>query len=195
MLSRKVISYLLFYNEPSSISRLSNALRFFKTCPQFQSFTASYLINKFGFSQESALKLSKYLLFKTSQKPDSVISFFEEKGFSKTQTKTLVTKSPTILSHSVKTLSAKWDFFLSRGFSSPDLAKYLNHLTSNPEQTNHNKSNWESKFDVYKNWGLSEKQIWEAFLKYPRVISASEEKIAKTMEFLVNTMGIQNSIS
>ncbi|OMO95535.1 Mitochodrial transcription termination factor-related protein [Corchorus olitorius] len=40
----------------------------------------------------------------------------------------------------------------------------------------------------------SEEQIWEAFLKYPRVMSASEDKIAKTMEFLVNTMGIQPSV-
>ncbi|OMO98452.1 Mitochodrial transcription termination factor-related protein [Corchorus olitorius] len=55
------------------------------------------------------------------------------------------------------------------------------------------KSNWESKFDVYKKWGLSEEQIWEAFLKYPRVMAVSEDKIAKTMEFLVNTMGIQPS--
>ncbi|OMO95537.1 Mitochodrial transcription termination factor-related protein [Corchorus olitorius] len=289
--------YMLFYNDPS-ISRLSNSLRFFETSSQShsQSFTSSYLINKFGFSQESALKLSKRVLLKTPEKPDSVISFFEEKGFSKTQTKTLVTKCPRILASSVKNLSPKWEFFLSRGFSSPDLAKYLTkfpscltlsldkqlipsfNLLSNLVQSDgkavtvlqccpfiircdvnsyvtpnfnillengvprsniiktfhfhpstflcdsdcfkevvklvkergsnplklkfldavvvvrqNSKSNWESKYDVYKKWGLSEEQIWEAFLKYPSVMEASKDKIAKTMEFLVNTMGIQPS--
>ncbi|OMP08769.1 Mitochodrial transcription termination factor-related protein [Corchorus olitorius] len=288
-------SYLLFYNEPS-ISRLSNSLRFFETSPHCQSFTASYLINKLGFSQESALKLSKHVLLKTPEKPDSVISFFEEKGFSKTQTKTLVTRCPRILAFSVKNLSPKLEFFLSRGFSSPDLAKYMTkfpaalersldkqlipsfNLLSNLVQSDgkavkvlqscpliisqdlnsymipninillengvpksniingfhlypatmlcnpdylkeivkkvkergfnplelrflhavvavrqNGKSNWESKFDVYKKWGLSEKQIWEAFRKYPCVMEASKEKIAKIMEFLVNTMGIEPS--
>ncbi|OMO76009.1 Mitochodrial transcription termination factor-related protein [Corchorus olitorius] len=289
-------SYMLFYNDPS-ISRLSNtSLRFFETSSHCQSFTASYLINKFGFSQGSALKLSKFLLLKTLEKPDSVISFFEDKGFSKSQIKTLVTKRPQILELDVKNLSPKWDFFLSRGFSSSDLAKHLtkyptclarsldkkivpsfNFLSnlvqsdakavkvlqrcpfiichdlsscvipnfnillengvpksniinafhfhpnafmcnsdnfkeivklvkekgSNPLELKflfavvvvrqNSKSNWGSKFDVYKKWGLSEEQIWEAFLKYPYVMSASEDKIAKTMEFLVNTMGYQPS--
>ncbi|OMO74144.1 Mitochodrial transcription termination factor-related protein [Corchorus olitorius] len=297
---RKIVgaspSYLLFYNEPS-ISKLSNALRFFETSSQShcQSFPASYLMNKFGFSQESALKLSKYLIFKTPEKPDSVISFLEEKGFSKTQIKTLITKCPRICESNVTNLSPKVEFFLSRGFSSPDLAKFLttfphclkasldkkiaptfNFLSnlvqsddkavkvlqrcpsiirkdlnssvipnfnillengvpkskiiniiclyptaflSNPDSfkeivkqvkergfnpserkflyavvvVRHSKSNWESKFDVYKEWGFSEKQIWEAFLKYPSVMAASKDKIAKTMEFLVNKMGMQPS--
>ncbi|OMO95326.1 AUX/IAA protein [Corchorus olitorius] len=263
---------------------------------RLQSFTASYLINRFGFSQASALKLSKHVLLKTPEKPDSVISFFEDKGFSKSQIKTLVTKCPQIFAHTVENLSPKWEFFLSRGFSSPDLAKYFTkfpsalrrsldkqlipcfnllsnlvqsddkavkvlqrcsfiicfdlncyvipnfnillengvpesniinvfHFHPNTFLTNsdyfkeivnlvkergfnpldlkflyavtvvrqNSKSNWESKFDVYKKWGLSEEQIWEAFLKYPCVMAASEDKIAKTMEFLVNTMGIQPS--
>ncbi|OMO95360.1 Mitochodrial transcription termination factor-related protein [Corchorus olitorius] len=290
-------SYMLFYNDPS-ICRLSNSLRFFETSSQShsQSFATSYLINKFGFSQESALKLSKYLLFKTPENPDSVISFFEDKGFSKSQIKTLATKCPQIFDTDVKNLSPKLEFFLSRGFSSPDLAKYLTRFPSclkssldnqiapsfnllgnlvqsddkavkvlqrcpfiitydlksrvipnfnillengvpksniisifhsypnafvtssdyfkeivkkvkergfNPLEWKYlyavvvlrqnSKSNWESKFDVYKKWGLSEKQIWEAFLKYPCVMAASEDKIAKTMEFLINTMGIEPS--
>ncbi|OMO70080.1 hypothetical protein COLO4_28782 [Corchorus olitorius] len=44
-------------------------LGIFETCSQShsQSFTASYLINKLGFSQESALKFSKHVLFKTQR--------------------------------------------------------------------------------------------------------------------------------
>ncbi|OMO98406.1 Mitochodrial transcription termination factor-related protein [Corchorus olitorius] len=288
-------SYMLFYNDPS----ISNSLiRFFETSSQShsQSFTASYLINKLGFSQESALKFSKHVLFKTPEKPDSVISFFEDKGFSKSQIKTIVTKCPQILASSVNNLSPKLEFFLYRGFSIPDLAKFLTiypttlslsldkkiapsfNLLSNLAQSDdmavkilqrcpfiigydlnshmipnfnillengvpksniinaflfygnkfftnsdyfkeivnlvkekgfnplefkflvalvavrmNSKSNWESKFDVYKKWGLSEQQIWEAFLKYPCVMEASKDKIAKIMEFLVNTMGIQPS--
>ncbi|KAK8548716.1 hypothetical protein V6N12_061623 [Hibiscus sabdariffa] len=51
----------------------------------------------------------------------------------------------------------------------------------------------ESKLDVFKKWGLSEEEIWEAFRKYPGVLEASKEKIAAIMDFLVNEMGFRTS--
>ncbi|KAE8726365.1 Mitochondrial transcription termination factor family protein, putative isoform 1 [Hibiscus syriacus] len=51
----------------------------------------------------------------------------------------------------------------------------------------------ESKFDVFKKWGLSEEEVWEAFRKYPGVLGRSKEKIAMMMDFLVNEMGFPAS--
>ncbi|KAK5794403.1 hypothetical protein PVK06_035628 [Gossypium arboreum] len=50
----------------------------------------------------------------------------------------------------------------------------------------------ERKFEVYKKWGWSEKEIWEAFRRYPGIVS--EEKIAGIMDFLVNEMGFESSL-
>ncbi|XP_022721768.1 transcription termination factor MTERF6, chloroplastic/mitochondrial-like [Durio zibethinus] len=50
----------------------------------------------------------------------------------------------------------------------------------------------ERKFDVYKKWGWSELEIWEAFRRYPNVMETSEEKIVAIMDFLVNKMGFQS---
>ncbi|OMO77166.1 Mitochodrial transcription termination factor-related protein [Corchorus olitorius] len=222
---RKIItassSYMLFNNEPS-ISRLSNALRFFETSAHCQSFTASYLIKKLGFSQESALKLSKHVLFKTPEKPDSVISFLEEKDDKAVK---VLQRSPFIISYDLNSyVTPNFNILLENGVPKSNIINafylYPNTFLTNSDYfkeivnkvkergfnplefkfllavavvTKNSKSNWESKFDVYKKWGLSEKQIWEAFLKYPCVMEASQDKIAKTMEFLINTMGIEPS--
>ncbi|PPS13160.1 hypothetical protein GOBAR_AA07481 [Gossypium barbadense] len=50
----------------------------------------------------------------------------------------------------------------------------------------------ERKFEVYKKWGWSEKEIWEAFRRYPGIVL--EEKIAGIMDFLVNEMGFESSL-
>ncbi|XVE82108.1 hypothetical protein DITRI_Ditri15bG0120800 [Diplodiscus trichospermus] len=56
------------------------------------------------------------------------------------------------------------------------------------------KSMWDRKFDVYKNCGWSDKEIVDAFRKYPTFITVSEEKVVKIMDFLVNEMGLQSSL-
>ncbi|XP_031283012.1 uncharacterized protein LOC116141674 [Pistacia vera] len=48
---------------------------------------------------------------------------------------------------------------------------------------------WESKFKVYRRWGLSEDEILTAFRRFPYCMQISEEKITKAMDFLVNKMG------
>ncbi|GMI72010.1 hypothetical protein like AT5G07900 [Hibiscus trionum] len=56
------------------------------------------------------------------------------------------------------------------------------------------KSTWERKFDVYKKFGWSEKEILEAFKRYPQIMAASEDKIKAVMDFLVNAMGFKASL-
>ncbi|XVF62623.1 hypothetical protein PTKIN_Ptkin09bG0023200 [Pterospermum kingtungense] len=51
----------------------------------------------------------------------------------------------------------------------------------------------DKKFDVYKKWGWSEPEIWEAFRRYPSVMESSAEKIMTIMDFLVNEMGFESS--
>ncbi|XVE82107.1 hypothetical protein DITRI_Ditri15bG0120700 [Diplodiscus trichospermus] len=56
------------------------------------------------------------------------------------------------------------------------------------------KSMWDRKFYAYKNCGWSEKEIVDAFRKYPTFITVSEERIMKIMDFLVKEMGLQSSL-
>ncbi|XWS66235.1 hypothetical protein CRYUN_Cryun05aG0182200 [Craigia yunnanensis] len=92
------------------------------------SFTVSYLINKLGFSPESALVASNSVHLKTPDNPDSVISFFEKHEFSKSQIKTVVRKVPSLLVSDVeKTFLPKLKFLQTKGLSSPDLAKFISY--------------------------------------------------------------------
>ncbi|KAF3968347.1 hypothetical protein CMV_007753 [Castanea mollissima] len=56
------------------------------------------------------------------------------------------------------------------------------------------KSTWERKVDVYKKWGLSENDIFLAFGRHPWCMMASEDKIMRAMDFLVNKMGMDSSL-
>ncbi|KAL7210411.1 hypothetical protein ACSBR1_031882 [Camellia fascicularis] len=97
-----------------------------KTIPNQHSFTVNYLINSCGFPLERALSASKYVNFETPHKPDSVLAFFENHGFTKTQISILVRKlPPVIVCDPEKTLLPKLEFFKSKGVSSTDVAKIL----------------------------------------------------------------------
>ncbi|TYH86256.1 hypothetical protein ES332_D01G029200v1 [Gossypium tomentosum] len=109
-----------------SITKISTTLRFFSISSNEHSFTVSYLINKCGFSPESASRTSNYVHFETPEKPDSLIIFLENHGFSKTQIKNLIKRQPKLLySDTEKTLLPKLEFLYSIGFSRPELAKLL----------------------------------------------------------------------
>ncbi|XVF28359.1 hypothetical protein REPUB_Repub15cG0022900 [Reevesia pubescens] len=124
-------SYKLFYksqNDPS-ILKVSNSVRWISITSNQDSFTVSYLINKLGLSTDSALAASKYVHLKTPDNADSVISFLEKQGVSKSQIKTIVKKEPRVLASNVdKTILPKLGFLRSKGFSSPDLARLLSNF-------------------------------------------------------------------
>ncbi|XWS53649.1 hypothetical protein CRYUN_Cryun10bG0018800 [Craigia yunnanensis] len=232
--------FCIFQNNPSILS-----LRLFSTTSNRHSFTVSYLINKCGLSPESAFLVSKVVDFETPDKPDSVIAFFKNHGFSEPQITSLIRSWPRVLLSDVKkTILPKLQFLKSKGVSSPDLAKILgnhptilsrsleNHISpsfnflsnllksdeaaikENVEKVKEmgfnpmrmtfvvaililnfiTKSKWDRKFYIYKKCGWSEKEIVDAFRKYPSFISVSEEKILKIMDFLVNKMGLQSSV-
>ncbi|KAI9195530.1 hypothetical protein LWI28_015787 [Acer negundo] len=262
------------------------------------SFAVSYLINSCGLSLDSASRASKKVKFETPKNPDLVLSFLKNQGFSNSHISVLIRKLPSLLlSNPEKTFLPKFEFFYSKGVSSPDLVKILclepnilhssleeriipcfgflkdflksdgdviasfksqprfltgfieTHISYNVEFLQENgvpksniaalllcnahrftrnpdffketveqvkgmgfdplklsfclavhafmamsKSTWERKVNLYKKWGLSEDEIFEAFGRSPWFMTVSETKITKVMDFFVNEMGWKPSV-
>lgn len=53
-----------------------------------------------------------------------------------------------------------------------------------------NKENWESKIKIFARWGWSRDMCLLAFQKQPHCMMLSEKKIMKTMNFLMNDVGL-----
>lgn len=49
-------------------------------------------------------------------------------------------------------------------------------------------SNWDRKMEVYKKWGYSEAQVLAAFRKFPWCMGASEDKINRALDYIINTI-------
>ncbi|XP_026426153.1 uncharacterized protein LOC113322303 [Papaver somniferum] len=58
-----------------------------------------------------------------------------------------------------------------------------------------NKSTWETKLNAYKKWNCAEEEIQNAFKKQPRFMLASVKKIMSMMDYLVNQMGYNSSLT
>ncbi|XP_077247609.1 uncharacterized protein LOC143887404 [Tasmannia lanceolata] len=114
--------YFLQNPSPKSILHTSNSTG-------QPSFTVSYLINSCGLSQEAALSAAKKIHLETSERPDSVLTFFKNHGFTKTHISSIISKRPILLlANPEKTLKPKVDFFNSSCIG-PSLPKIL---SSNP---------------------------------------------------------------
>ncbi|KAE8669633.1 hypothetical protein F3Y22_tig00112226pilonHSYRG00035 [Hibiscus syriacus] len=91
-------SFILLHSLQHDLSNIkpSHSLRFFCNISSNEhSFPVSYLINKCGFSSESTSRASNYIRFETPEKPDSLIAFLENHGFSESQIASLVRRQPT----------------------------------------------------------------------------------------------------
>ncbi|KAK1278140.1 hypothetical protein QJS04_geneDACA003507 [Acorus gramineus] len=89
-------------------------------------FMVSYLVNSCGLSPDSALRASKRLRLKSTEKPDSVLSFFKSYGFTDAQITKMISFRPQILlSNPGKTMKPKMDFLRDIGFSTTDLTFVL----------------------------------------------------------------------
>ncbi|KDP40555.1 hypothetical protein JCGZ_24554 [Jatropha curcas] len=109
---------------------LSFSLRCLSIAANQNSFTVSYLINTCGLSPESALSASKHVQFETPDKPDLVISYFQNLGFSKAHISSIIRRYPrTLSSNPEKFIFPKVEFFRSKGASTPDLVRIF---VSNP---------------------------------------------------------------
>ncbi|CAH9129789.1 unnamed protein product [Cuscuta epithymum] len=90
------------------------------------SFVVSYLVDRCGFSPEKALSASNYITFNTPDKPESVLSFLKNHGFTETQISEVVRRSPQVLlCNPQKILLPKIEFFKSLGFTVEDYTTML----------------------------------------------------------------------
>ncbi|XP_027336037.1 transcription termination factor MTERF9, chloroplastic-like [Abrus precatorius] len=98
------------------------SLKFIGTHSKEKSFTISYLIDICGFPPHRAESLSKRMNFKTREKPDTVIQFLNNLGFSQTNTLKIIRSVPEMLrTDPNKILQQKIDFLKSKGFSDSDI--------------------------------------------------------------------------
>ncbi|XP_059630176.1 uncharacterized protein LOC132273173 [Cornus florida] len=148
---------------------LSSSLKSISTSTNQHSFTFNYLVNSCGLSPEKAISASKTVNLKTPDKPDSVINFFKNHGFSITQISELIRKRPIVLIFDPnKTLLPKFDFFYSTGISSTDLVKTL---STNPTILTHSLNNQIiPSFNLLKNFFHSDDKLIAAFKRYPEVL-------------------------
>ncbi|PIN07501.1 Mitochondrial transcription termination factor, mTERF [Handroanthus impetiginosus] len=99
---------------PKPISEIANQ----------NSFAVNYLINTLRFSPERAFSAARYLKFKSRERPDSVIAFLENHGFTKQQIERLVKHYPgVILYNPQKAMMPKIEFFQSFGISKTEITR------------------------------------------------------------------------
>ncbi|CAJ1963435.1 unnamed protein product [Sphenostylis stenocarpa] len=109
------------------------SLRCCTTTSNSRSFAVSYLIYNFGFSPESASRTSTTynICFQSPEKPESVISFFRNLGFSNPQINDMVRRQPWLLSCNLcKRILPKIEFFLSKGISSAEFVNLVGKCPS-----------------------------------------------------------------
>ncbi|KAK9111063.1 hypothetical protein Scep_018582 [Stephania cephalantha] len=88
---------------------------------------SDFLINRHGFSPETASTVSKTLtLIRNPEKSDSVLSIFKKCGFSNTHIENIVKFVPQILSaHPDKTIKPKIKTFQDLGFAATDIGEIV----------------------------------------------------------------------
>ncbi|XP_059632779.1 uncharacterized protein LOC132275331 [Cornus florida] len=148
---------------------LSSSLKSISTSTNHHSFTVNYLINSCGLSPENAMSASKKVNFKTLDKPDSVLNFFRNHGFSNTQISALIRKRPRLLTSDPKNiLLPKFDFFYSTGISSTELAKTVSKSPNILECSLKNQII--PCFNSLKNFLHSDDKLIAAFKRYPEIL-------------------------
>ncbi|KAK4405593.1 hypothetical protein Sango_0565800 [Sesamum angolense] len=115
-----------FYGKlcPLQLKLFSSAARPSWSFAKRDSFSANYLMKTWGLSREKAFSAAKHLNIESTEKPDSVIAFLKNHGFTTEQIRNMVRRFPYIIvSDPEKTLFPKIEFFLSLGISDIEVAK------------------------------------------------------------------------
>ncbi|CAL5184391.1 unnamed protein product [Lathyrus oleraceus] len=153
------------------------------------SFQVSYLINNFDFSPQLASKLcsTHRLAFKTTRNPDSVLNFFTDYGFSNSQLRHIIAKSPWLLSCNLsKRVLPKFQFFLSKGASISDIVNLVsrNPRVLSPSLENYIAPTYELLYRILQ----SDKDIIASAIQTPNLLGHSP--LRRNI-----TMLIQNGVS
>ncbi|KAJ6725448.1 hypothetical protein OIU79_003759 [Salix purpurea] len=149
-----------------------------------QAFTVSYLINSCGLSPKSALAASKDVHFDAHHKPDVVLGFLKNRGFSKAQIFNIVKGYPgVLLTNPDKTLLPKLEFLQSKGVSSPDIAKII---SSHP-WTLQRRYCFVPIFYFFKNLLQSDDTTIKVFKRYPGLLGLDLEIVTSMLDILRDT--------
>ena len=92
---------------------------------------AQYLISSFGFSPDRALRVAASPHFspiKTSDRPESVVRFFKETGFTDSQIKGMISWYPPLLAyHASKTFKPRVQELMAAGFTGDTLIQLIQY--------------------------------------------------------------------
>jgi mTERF domain-containing protein len=168
-------------NPSLSISRHFNNNTFNST-----SFAVSYLVKNFDFSPQFASKLcSTYKVrFNTAQKPDYVLNFLRNNGFSETQLSNIISRTPWLLTcDPFIRILPKFEFLLSKGASKSDIVKLVSKNPSvlAPSLENHIVPNYELLYRFFK----SDKKTIACVIANPYILS--DYYVPQNIALLVQT--------
>ncbi|XP_073299910.1 transcription termination factor MTERF8, chloroplastic-like [Primulina huaijiensis] len=103
-----------------------------------------------------------------------------------------------LLTHHPETLVEETDVFkeavkkvLEMGFD-PLRSTFVLALHVVAEKTN--RRIWDQCYETYRSWGWSKDDVYLAFRRHPNCMILSQNKISRTMDFLVNNMGWDSRI-
>ncbi|KAL4644173.1 hypothetical protein ACB092_02G145100 [Castanea dentata] len=118
-------SFLSLFSNLSSPTKTKTKTK--PKTPFSNSTIINYLTNILKFSKTQALSIStRFYYVKSTEKPQSVVLFLQNLGFSETQIRSAVRVSPHILFSDIdKTLKPKIEFFQQLGFVGSDLGKFI----------------------------------------------------------------------
>ncbi|GJX02556.1 transcription termination factor MTERF5, chloroplastic-like protein [Tanacetum coccineum] len=138
----------------------------------------NYLITSLNLTQNEALTLSaKIPHLKTPQKPNSVITFLTQCGLTKTQIKTILTNSPTLLTTDInKTLKPKFHLFQELGFKGSSLEKLFKssiHFSITRLENNVRYLRVLLGFDDTKVFKVVSRSLWKLGSDYEKKISGN----------------------
>ncbi|KAJ7980236.1 Transcription termination factor like [Quillaja saponaria] len=166
--------------------------KFFSSSSNGYSFTVSYLINKCGFSPETAASASNYVHFENPEKPDLVIDFFRDHGFSETQISKVIRRRPSLLlSNPEKSLLPKLEFFKSKGFLSSDVAKIISSYGGILHRSLEKKII--PSFDFFKQVLQSDSNIIQAVKRFNKILVKDVDTYAAPNIELLRENGVPES--
>ncbi|XVE65647.1 hypothetical protein DITRI_Ditri08aG0016900 [Diplodiscus trichospermus] len=158
-------------------------------------FVVSYLMNSFGLSPESSLRVSKCVHFEIPEKADAFLSLLKNHGSCRNMgclvpepyATTVCFNYPLIFIVKHDKFKAVVEEVKKPGF---DPLKYA-FLDAIYTLVIGGKS-WESKFSLDKKWGWSDEEIWSAFWKIPKIMMISQCNINAKIDFYVNEKGYKS---
>ncbi|KAL7252027.1 hypothetical protein ACSBR1_013806 [Camellia fascicularis] len=167
---------VLHFLQNNPLPSSSSPFRSISTSLNQHSFTVSYLINSCGFTPERAQSASKFVKFKSPDRPDSVLTFLKNHGFSQTQISNVARKVPAILScDPKKTLLPKFEFWYSTGISKADLAKAV---TTGPVVLKGSLNNRIiPSFNFFKALLHSNTKFVAAFKRFPQIFVQDQKAV------------------